>query len=132
MLVGKAFYRAAMTIGSAWCHQLPERSPQLFGAQGPLCWRCSGILAGALALVVYLFAARRPVASLVSSAALALLLPLDVLVSALGYHDGENARRFVTGFSWGIFGTNALLLCAAAIAGRFAAGKPNNSLAPRP
>ena len=34
-------------IGSAVCHQLPERSYQLWHAQMPVCARCAGIYAGA-------------------------------------------------------------------------------------
>lgn len=111
--IGEALYRAAMAAGSLWCHQLSERSPQLFGAQGPLCWRCSGILAGTLTLLVYLFCLRRQIKSLQLSLALALTLPLDVFVYTLGYHEGENIRRLTTGLLWGIFATNALLLLAA-------------------
>ncbi|MEJ7615866.1 MAG: DUF2085 domain-containing protein [Pyrinomonadaceae bacterium] len=113
VLIAETLYRAAMAAGSVWCHQRPERSPQLFGAQGPLCWRCSGILAGTLILLVFLFCARRTVASLQLSLALAVLLPLDVFVYALGYHEGENLRRLLTGLLWGIFATNVFLLLAA-------------------
>ena len=35
-------------IASLVCHQLPERSSQLWGAQMPVCARCAGIYAGAV------------------------------------------------------------------------------------
>ncbi len=35
-------------IGSAICHQLPERSYQLWSAQMPVCARCAGIYFGAV------------------------------------------------------------------------------------
>ena len=54
-------------IGSLVCHQLPERSYQLWTAQMPVCARCAGIyfgaLAGGLASAVRAPAARRGVGS---------------------------------------------------------------------
>ncbi len=43
------FAAAVYGVGSFVCHQLPERSFQLFGAQMPVCARCTGIYAGAAA-----------------------------------------------------------------------------------
>ena len=101
-------YRAVMWLGSWWCHQLPARTPHLWGVQLPLCWRCSGILCGAVALSVWLVARKRlpPFALCV---VFALLLPLDVLHAVVTGGDGDNARRFMTGVLWGIFGTGAAL-----------------------
>lgn len=101
-------YRAVMFAGSWVCHQLPARSPQLLGVQLPLCWRCGGILAGSLALLLWL-AVKRKLPPLALSVALALLLPLDVLHAVLTGGDGDNARRFVTGALWGIFAAAAAL-----------------------
>ena len=101
-------YRAAMSLGSWWCHQLPARSPHLWGLQMPLCWRCSGILFGTLALLVWLFTKKR-LPALALSVPFALLMPLDVLHAVLTGGDGDNARRFVTGALWGLFGTGAAL-----------------------
>lgn len=107
-------YRAMMWLGSWWCHQLPARSPHLWGAQLPLCWRCSGILVGAVALFIWLVARKR-FPSLALSVALALPLPLDVLHAVVTGGDGDNARRFLTGVLWGIFGTAACLKMLAAL-----------------
>ena len=101
-------YRAAMWLGSWWCHQLPARSPHPWGLQLPLCWRCSGILFGTLALLVWLFTKKR-LPPLALSVPFALLMPLDVLHAVLTGGDGDNARRFLTGALWGLFGTGAAL-----------------------
>ncbi len=101
-------YRALMYMGSWWCHQLPARSPHLFGAQLPLCWRCTGILLGALALLCWLAVTRR-LPPLLLCALLALTLPLDVLYNVVTGGDGDNARRLVTGLLWGFCATTAAL-----------------------
>ena len=101
-------YRLAMLAGSLWCHQRPERSPHLFGVQLPLCWRCSGIFLGALALFCWLLARKR-VPPLLACLLLSLPLPLDVLYAILTHGDGDNARRFITGLLWGFCATGAAL-----------------------
>ena len=102
-------YRAATLAGSWWCHQLPERSPHLFGLQLPLCWRCSGIALGAVALLSWLVMTKR-LPPLALSLLLAAALPLDVLLNALGGGGGlDNPRRFLTGVLWGVFATSAAL-----------------------
>jgi uncharacterized membrane protein len=105
-------YRALMTAGGWWCHQLPERSPHLFGAQLPLCWRCSGIALGAALFLCWLVAKKRlPPMGL--SLLLASALPLDVLLTVLTGGGLDNPRRFLTGLLWGLFGTSAALRLAA-------------------
>ena len=101
-------YRALMYTGSWWCHQLPARSPHLFGVQLPLCWRCTGILFGALALLCWLLARKR-MPPLLPCVLLALLLPLDVLYNVVTRGDGDNARRLLTGLLWGFCATAAAL-----------------------
>jgi uncharacterized membrane protein len=101
-------YRAAMLVGSWWCHQLPERSPHLFGVQLPLCWRCSGIFLGALALFCWLLAKKR-LPPLALCLLLSVLLPLDVLHAVVTHGQGDNARRFATGLLWGFCATGAAL-----------------------
>ena len=104
----KALYGALMWAGALWCHQMPARSPHLFGAQLPLCWRCTGIALGALALFAWLISKRR-LPALAVSLLLALPLPLDVLHALATGGDGSNARRLLTGLLWGFFATAAAL-----------------------
>ena len=101
-------YRALMWAGHFVCAQNPAHSPHLFGAQLPLCWRCVGIVFGALAFVVWLFKTRR-LPALRLSVALALVMPLDVLQAVLTQGDGDNARRLLTGTLWGFFAASLAL-----------------------
>lgn len=103
-----ALYRAAMFGGGFFCHQLPERSPHLWNVQLPVCWRCGGIIVGAVALLLSVFVMKR-LPHLVWSLALALLMPLDVLATITGVWNGSNTVRLMTGLSWGAFGTSVLL-----------------------
>jgi uncharacterized membrane protein len=73
-----------------------------------LCWRCTGILFGALALFFWLLAKKR-VPPLVLCVLLSLLLPLDVFYNVFTHGDGNNARRLVTGLLWGFCATGAAL-----------------------
>jgi uncharacterized membrane protein len=104
----RSFYRALMWAGSWWCHQLPARSPHVWGAQLPLCWRCTGILIGTLSLLGWLLWKKR-VPPFRLSLAFALLLPLDVLHAVVTGGQGDNARRLLTGVLWGIFGSSLFL-----------------------
>lgn len=104
----KDLYGALMWAGALWCHQMPARSPHFFGAQFPLCWRCTGIALGALALFAWLVATKR-LPALAVSLLLALALPLDVLHALATGGEGDNARRLLTGLIWGCFATAAAL-----------------------
>ena len=118
-MTGSIFYDALFRAAGLLCHQMPGRSPHLWGAQLPLCWRCTGIALGACALLAWLLARRR-LPPLGLSLLLALALPLDVLYSALA--GGANSRRLVTGLVWGFFAAGASLHLLARLAAR--RGKP--------
>jgi hypothetical protein len=47
--LASALILGVYAVGSVVCHQLPERSYQLWTAQMPVCARCAGIYAGAVA-----------------------------------------------------------------------------------
>jgi uncharacterized membrane protein len=103
-----SFGKAIFWLASFLCHQRPERSPHLFGAQFPFCWRCTGIIAGSMALVILLILRRR-LPSLVTSVGLALLMPLDVGIAAGGVWGGHNSLRLITGFLFGLCATVAVV-----------------------
>ena len=56
--IGTALLIAGYAIGSAICHQLPERSYHLWTAQMPVCARCTGIYFGAAIAAVVSYVAR--------------------------------------------------------------------------
>jgi len=99
-----AFALAVYAVGSVICHQLPERSYRLFGAQMPVCARCTGIYFGAA--VAAILAARG-----VRSTALARrTLRLVLLAAAV-----PTALTLVFEWTTGITPSNTV---------RFAAGVP--------
>ena len=116
-------YRALMYMGGWWCHQLPARSPHLFGVQLPLCWRCTGILLGALALLGWLVKTKR-LPPLLPCVLLALLLPSDVLYNVVTRGDGDNARRLLTGLLWGFCATAVALRLLQLLALRLGRARP--------
>jgi uncharacterized membrane protein len=98
------FYRAVMWAGHLVCHQMPARSPHLFGVQLPLCWRCTGVALGSLAFLLWLFT-KRGLPALWLCVALSLLMPLDVLQAVVTQGNGDNARRLATGTLFGFCAT---------------------------
>ena len=122
-----SLYRALMYVGSWWCHQLPARSPHLFGVQMPLCWRCTGILFGALALFVWLVRTKR-LPPLLVCLLLSLLLPSDVLYNVLTHSDGDNARRLLTGLLWGFCFTTVALQLIKLFAARLSGFGPRRGI----
>jgi uncharacterized membrane protein len=118
-----SLYRALMYVGSWWCHQLPARSPHLFGVQMPLCWRCTGILFGALALLCWLVWTKK-LPPVLPCILLALLMPLDVLYNVLTHGDGDNARRLLTGLLWGFCATSVALQLIRLLAVRLSRLRP--------
>ena len=121
-------YRALMWAGSWVCHQLPERSPHLFGVQLPLCWRCTGILLGALALFLWVLA-KKKLPPLLLCLLLSLLLPLDVFYNLITHGDGDNTRRFITGLLWGFCSTGATLQLLRLLSHRLAQSRTRHASA---
>jgi|SRR5205823_14017195 len=121
-------YRTLMWAGGWVCHQLPERSPHLFGVQLPLCWRCTGILLGALALFFWVLV-KKKLPPLVFCILLSLLLPLDVFYNVVTRGDGDNTRRLVTGLLWGFCATGAALQLLRLLSHRFAHARTRHASA---
>lgn len=78
----------ANLFGYAVCHQLPERSFHLGGAQLPLCARCSGTFLGALLGLATLWLAGRGRASGLPPARVLVVIPLFLLAWGV---DGLNS-----------------------------------------
>jgi|ERR1022692_1780514 uncharacterized membrane protein len=94
------------------CHQRPERSFWIFGAEVAVCSRCLGIYLGAA--VGPLFRASRRIALRLLIAAAALNL-LDAMTELAGLHGNWLAIRFVFGF---LLGAAATLLITSSVARR--------------
>jgi uncharacterized membrane protein len=92
------------------CHQRPERSFWIFGAEMAVCSRCLGIYLGAA--VGLLFRTSRRIALRLLVAAVALNL-LDAMTELAGLHGNWLAIRFVFGMP---LGATAALLVSSAVA----------------
>jgi uncharacterized membrane protein len=117
-LFGLAIY----LLGSAICHQRPERSFYLFAQQLPVCARCTGLYVGAaLSAVLYLVFLRKPASDpppAVPTGAARLMLTLAAvpMVTSLVYEwtTGDvpsNMLRAGTGIAFG--GAVAYVILAA-------------------
>jgi uncharacterized membrane protein len=95
-------------LGSVVCHQIPERSFYLAGAQFPVCARCTGLYVGGLAgLGVWLVYRRRAIATgraraLLLVAALPTLLTL--VTADLGWWNPANLVRATLAAPLGLAG----------------------------
>jgi uncharacterized membrane protein len=76
----RGFALIAYAIGALVCHQRPERSFHLLGAQLPVCARCTGVYAGAALTAIYAVLSRggsegrRPAGGIAPSVARRLLI----------------------------------------------------------
>lgn len=98
-------YEWVMRVCGVICGQTPSRSPELFGLQFPLCWRCTGVYAtllvalAAFVLLRPLTSARRFYASMTATFVAAGLMVLDVFgFQALW---PNNISRALTGVALG-------------------------------
>jgi uncharacterized membrane protein len=95
-------YEAVFQFLGYFCHQLPERSFFIFGAQFPLCIRCSALLAGGLGAFAYVFV-RRPLPSIRICIALTLPMIIEIAVTGAGLAESGNPLRGVNGLLFGFF-----------------------------
>src|SRR4030042_7152551 len=98
-----------MFLGSALCHQLPERSYFLDGVQMPLCARCIGIHFGFVLSAIYLSTGPRRFSSVlprvwqlaVLGAVMSIFL-IDSILSYSGLSTSDNLRRTLSGLALGV------------------------------
>jgi uncharacterized membrane protein len=98
----------AYAAGSLVCHQIPERSFHIGGAQLPVCARCTGLYLGAAAGALFWLALSRrrltiPRARTVLAIA-AIPTVMTLVLAWAGWWDASNAVRAVTALPLGISG----------------------------
>jgi len=98
-----------MFLGSALCHQLPERSYFLDEIQMPLCARCIGIHFGFVLSAIYLSTGSRRYSSalprvwqLAVLGAIMSFFLIDSLLSYSGLSASDNLRRTLSGLALGV------------------------------
>ena len=91
-------------LGSAFCHQIPDRSYAFWDLQMPLCARCIGIQLGFLLSSIFLWTGARRFASgmpekraLIILSALFLAGALEAILSYSGLSESDNLRRTISG-----------------------------------
>jgi uncharacterized membrane protein len=94
------------------CHQRPERSLWVFGAEVAVCARCLGIYLGAAIGLLFRTSSRIALRLLIAAAALNLL---DSMTELAGLHGNWLAMRFVFGL---LVGAAAAVLVSSTVAGR--------------
>ena len=81
------------------CHQMPERSFQIWGYTFPVCARCTGVVAGQiLAVLLFLFGVRCPWYAAIGLLA---VMGADWGIQRIGIRESTNTRRFLTGICGG-------------------------------
>jgi len=92
------------------CSLKSETAPHIGGFCFPLCWRCTGIVMGAVLAAVFYAVARPHLPPLAYALSPALMLPL--IVDGVRVHHckrrGHNALRLLTGL---LFGVAAVSVC---------------------
>jgi uncharacterized membrane protein len=97
-------YELVFNMAGHFCHQMPARSFFVGEAQFPLCIRCTTLLLGGLASIVFLLA-RLPLPSIRLCILMVLPLMVDIGLTTLGIRDGSNVQRAATGLLFGFFFT---------------------------
>ncbi len=113
--------QALWAIGSAFCHQIPERSLFLGGYQLPVCARDLGTYLGFFAMSLYYLVGRRyrrvglPDRPMLILAMMGVgLFLFDGISSYLGLRDTSNTLRLGSGLAFGA-GTSMLLLSVTSV-----------------
>lgn len=98
------FWSLLTFLGSAFCHQIPDRSYALGDLQMPLCARCIALQFGFLLSSIFLWTGARRFASgmpekkaLIILSVLFLAGAFDAILSYSGLSESDNLRRTVSG-----------------------------------
>jgi uncharacterized membrane protein len=98
------FWSLLTFLGSAFCHQIPDRSYALGDLQMPLCARCIGLQFGFLLSSIFLWTgARRFASGMPEKRALLVLSTLflagafEAVLSYSGLSESDNLRRTISG-----------------------------------
>ena len=81
------------------CNKKPDRAPHIFGHTFILCWRCTGLLVGAI-LGYILLAITQPIG--ISGMSFIIPVGIDGIMQYKFGIMSNNYRRFVTGFIAGL------------------------------
>lgn len=95
-------YEWVHQIAGLFCHQIPDRSLFIGGAQFPLCIRCTSLLVGAASAVIYL-SAHRPLPSIRLCIAMVLPMTTELVLQMAGMVSGSNLLRAITAILFGFF-----------------------------
>lgn len=95
-------YEIAFQVAGYFCHQIPERSFSIGGAQFPLCIRCVALLAGGLGALFFLLT-RIPLPHIRLCLLMVLPMIADISLSHLGIMDSSNTQRAATALPFGFF-----------------------------
>lgn len=122
--------QALWSIGSAFCHQIPERSLSLGGYQLPVCARDLGTYLGFFMVSSFYFMTKRyqrvglPDRPMLVMAIIGVSLFLfDALSSHLGFRETNNALRLASGLA---FGTGVSMLLFSVTSVQLFHGKENS------
>ena len=96
------FYEFVFNMAGYFCHQMPERSFFIGGAQFPLCIRCVALLAGGLGAFAFLLA-RIPLPQARLCLLMVLPMTIDLSLSFLGIIESGNLQRAATALLFGFF-----------------------------
>jgi uncharacterized membrane protein len=107
----KELYRIIFRLCSFGCRQIPAHSFFWHGYQLPLCARCLGVLAGAVATAGLFFARKRlSLTKFLPSCLLCLPLVVDGFMEISNATPWPNQMRFLTGILFAFGGVNLALL----------------------
>jgi uncharacterized membrane protein len=95
-------YELVFQIAGYFCHQIPERSFFIGGAQFPLCFRCASLLVAGLGAFAFLLT-RAPAPHIRLCFFMTLPMFVELGLSLMGIIEGSNSLRAATALLFGFF-----------------------------